>query len=163
MKDRMVLDARWFKTGIGRYTLALLKGLRDQHLEADVTCVTQPQYAELVSRFCDHVIISKPDIYTLQEQLVLPWIARDASAFYAPHYNIPILWKRKLLVTIHDLNHLLDATYSNTWKSQLYARPLLRLAVKMADIIVAPSNYTKKMLHQYLDVATDRVTVIPCP
>ena len=29
-------------------------------------------------------------------------------------------------MTIHDLNHLLDATYRGSWKSRLYAKPLLR-------------------------------------
>lgn len=159
----MVLDARWLKTGIGRYTLSLLKGLRDKHLNIDVTCITQPQHAELVSCFCDRVIVSRPDIYTIQEQLVLPWIARQATAFYAPHYNVPIMWRHKLLVTIHDLNHLLDATYRNSWRSRLYAKPLLKIAVKTANVIVVPSNYTKTMLNRYLDVSSDRITVIPCP
>jgi hypothetical protein len=65
----------------------------------------------MVSTFCDRVIPCAAGIYGIQEQLALPWLAREASALYAPHYNIPVLWKRPLLVTIHDLNHLLDATY----------------------------------------------------
>jgi alpha-1,3-rhamnosyl/mannosyltransferase len=73
------------------------------------------------------------------------------------------MWKHKLLVTIHDLNHLLDATYRNSWRSRIYAKPLLKLAVKMADVIVVPSNYTKTMLDRYLNVSPNRVTVISCP
>jgi glycosyltransferase involved in cell wall biosynthesis len=161
MTPRLVFDARWLRTGIGRYTLSVLKGLQGRLPDIETVCITQPQNKALVARFCDRVIAASQNIYTVQEQLVLPWIARGASGFYAPHYNIPILWRRQLLVTIHDLTHLLDATYRRNWKSRLYAKPLVTLAVNKADCIVTPSEYTRSMLHQHLQVSPERVTVIP--
>jgi glycosyltransferase involved in cell wall biosynthesis len=158
----IVIDARWLRTGIGRYTIALLQGLREQLGNASVTCITQPQYVGLVSAFCDRVIPCDAGIYGIQEQLALPWLARDAAALYAPHYNIPVLWKRPLLVTIHDLNHLLDATYRGTWKSRLYARPLLMAAARHADVIITPSEYTKAKLCEHLGADAAKITVVPC-
>jgi glycosyltransferase involved in cell wall biosynthesis len=158
---RLVFDARWLRTGIGRYTLSVLKGLRGHIPDIETVCITQPQHKALIAGLCDRVIEARQNIYTVQEQLVLPWIARGASAFYAPHYNIPVLWRRQLLVTIHDLTHLIDATYRGNWKSRLYAKPLVTLAVKRADCIVTPSEYTRRMLHQHLQVSPERVTVIP--
>lgn len=162
MNSSVAIDARWLRTGIGRYTLSLLQGLRGSIQNVTVTCITQPQHADLVSSFCDHVIPCAADIYGLKEQLALPWLARDAAALYSPHYNIPVMWRRPLLVTIHDLNHLLDATYGNTLKSRLYAKPLLQIAVKHADVIITPSEYTKTMLNEHLGVEPSRVSVIPC-
>jgi glycosyltransferase involved in cell wall biosynthesis len=158
----VAIDARWLRTGIGRYTLSLLHGLRDHLRNITLTCIAQPQDVDLVSAFCDRVLTSDADIYGIREQLSLPWLARTASALYAPHYNIPVMWRGALLVTIHDLNHLLDETYRGTWKSRLYARPLLNIAVRKADVIVTPSEYTKTKLNQHLGVEPSRISVIPC-
>jgi glycosyltransferase involved in cell wall biosynthesis len=158
----LVIDARWLRTGIGRYTLSLLHGVRDKLRDVFITCIAQSQGMDDVSSFCDRVLRCDADIYGMREQLALPGLARSASAFYAPHYNIPVMWRRKLLVTIHDLNHLLDATYRGTWKSRLYADPLLKLAVRKADVIVTPSEYTKAKLSQHLGVEPSRISVIPC-
>lgn len=162
MTKRLAIDARWLRTGIGRYTTSALRGLREQLRDIEIVCITQPRYQALVADLCDHVLLTRHNIYTVQEQLILPWIAREASAFYSPHYNIPIFWRHRLLVTIHDLTHLLDATYRRSWRTRLYAKPLTRVAIEKADCIVTPSEYTKGMLYQNLQVSPDRVTVIPC-
>ncbi len=161
MSQGIVIDARWLKTGIGRYTLSLLKGLRPHLENVCLTCITQPQYVDLVSGLCQRLILCDATIYGLKEQFALPWLARDSSALYVPHYNIPVAWRRRLLVTIHDLNHLLDTTYRASWKSCLYARPLLRVAASNADVIITPSEYTKSMLSEHLKVEPGKISVIP--
>jgi glycosyltransferase involved in cell wall biosynthesis len=161
LREDIVIDARWLRTGIGRYTLSLLRGLRPHLKNVCLTCITQPQYVDLVSGLCQRLILCDANIYGLKEQFALPWLARDASALYVPHYNIPVVWRRSLLVTIHDLNHLLDTTYRGSWKSSLYARPLLRVAATNADVIITPSEYTKAMLSEHLNVEPGRISVIP--
>jgi len=161
LSQGIVIDARWLRTGIGRYTLSLLQGLRPHLENVSLTCITQPQYVDLVSGLCERLILCNANIYGLKEQFALPWLARDASALYVPHYNIPVVWRRRMLVTIHDLNHLLDTTYRGSWKSSLYARPLLRVAATNADVIITPSEYTKAMLSEHLNVEPGRISVIP--
>jgi glycosyltransferase involved in cell wall biosynthesis len=162
LSESVVIDARWLRTGIGRYTLSLLQGLRNHLKNVFLACITQPQHVDLVSGLCERVITCDANIYGLKEQLALPWLARAASALYAPHYNIPIMWRRRLLVTIHDLNHLLDTTYRGSWKSRLYAKPLLSLAAANADVIITPSEYTKAMLSEHLNTEHGKISVIPC-
>lgn len=162
MSGGLVIDARWLRTGLGRYTLSLLHGVRKKLPNIFLTCIAQSQNVEEVSEFCDRLLRCDANIYGFREQLALPGLARSASAFYAPHYNIPVMWRRKLLVTIHDLNHLLDANYRGTWKSRMYAEPLLKVAVRKADVIVTPSEYTKTKLSQHLGVEGSRISVIPC-
>lgn len=158
-----MIDARWIKTGIGRYIVSLLEGLNEQLPAVDIACITHPQHVNALSKFCDRLILSKAGIYSIHEQLALPWLARNFAAFYAPHYNVPLSWPRKLLVTIHDLNHILDRTYRSSWKSKIYGAPILKVAAKKAHKIITPSSYTKSMLCEHLRVSEDRVTVIPCP
>ncbi len=161
MNASLVIDARWLRTGIGRYTLSLLQGLRESLKNISLTCITQPRYVDLISGLCQRVITCDAPIYGVKEQLALPWLAREATALYAPHYNIPVMWRRQLLVTIHDLNHLLDATYRSSWKSRLYAKPLLNLAARNADVIITPSEYTKAKLCEHLHADPARISVIP--
>jgi glycosyltransferase involved in cell wall biosynthesis len=162
MTTELAIDARWLKTGIGRYTQSLLSGLRAHLPGIRVSCIAQSRDASMVSEFVDHVATCNAGIYGVREQLELPRLSRKAAALYVPHYNIPVLWRGRLLVTIHDLNHLLDSGYRNTWRSRLYARPLLRKAVEKADVIVTPSRYTKLRLHQEFQVDSARIRVIPC-
>ena len=160
MSGSLVIDARWLKTGIGRYTLSLLHGVKVQW--PNYTCLTQPHHVAQVSQLCDRVIPCDAGIYGMKEQLAVPWMARKFDALYVPHYNIPLAWSKPLLVTIHDLNHLLHSNYRNTWKSRLYARPMLKAAIRQADVIVTPSQYTKAKLNEHLGVDPSRVLVIPC-
>ncbi|MGC2400217.1 MAG: glycosyltransferase family 1 protein [Acidobacteriaceae bacterium] len=162
MTTELAIDARWLKTGIGRYTQSLLPGLRGHLPGIRISCIAQSRDASMVSEFVDHVTVCDAGIYGIREQLELPRLSRKAAALYMPHYNIPLLWRGGLLVTIHDLNHLLDKGYRNTWRSRLYARPLLRKAVEKADVIVTPSGYTMLRLQQEFRVDPSRIRVIPC-
>jgi glycosyltransferase involved in cell wall biosynthesis len=161
LSESVVIDARWLRTGIGRYTLSLLQGLRAHLRNVSLTCITQPKYVDLISGLCERVITCDANIYGLKEQFALPWLARAASVLYAPHYNIPVMWRRRLLVTIHDLNHLLNTTYRRSWKSRLYAKPLLSFAAANADVIVTPSEYTKAMVSEHLNADAGKILVIP--
>ncbi len=161
-RPAVLVDARWLKSGIGRYTLTLLSNLRNHLREADLWCITDESHGELIGSFCDRVIRSSVDIYTCAEQLELPRLARGASVFHAPHYNIPLFWRGRLVVTIHDVNHILDAYYRYNWKSWLYARPMLLAAARKAVHIFTVSEYSKAMIVEYLHVAPEKVSVTYC-
>lgn len=162
MNAELTVDARWLRTGIGRYTHSLLSGLRDHLPDVQLSCIAQSRDARAVSGFVDRVVVCNAGIYGVREQLALPRLARRTAALYVPHYNIPILWRGPLLATIHDVNHLLGKSYRNTWRTSVYARPMLQRAVDQADVIVTPSRYTMLRLHENLRVDDSRVRVIPC-
>lgn len=92
----------------------------------------------------------------------MPRAARGVRLFHSPHYNFPLLWKGKLVVTIHDLNHLLDEGYRRRWKSRLYARPMLLAAAKKADCILTVSEYSKAMIVEHLGCPPERIAVTGC-
>jgi glycosyltransferase involved in cell wall biosynthesis len=161
MTPELTIDARWLKTGIGRYTNSLLSGLREHLPDVRLACIAQKQDLPAVSPFVDRVTVCNARIYGVREQLAVPRLAGKTSALYAPHYNVPVFWQGRLLVTIHDLNHLVDPGYRNTWRSHLYARPMLRRAISQAEIIVVPSRYTADRLDEVFSVEPSRVRVIP--
>jgi glycosyltransferase involved in cell wall biosynthesis len=156
------MDARWLRTGIGRYILTLLQGLKQWLPETRLTCITLPADVATISRYCDRVVQLDCSIYSAMEQARLPLIAPDAAVFCAPHYNVPVFRKGPLAVTIHDLTHLLFSGYKNTLRARLYAEPMLRIAANRASHIVTPSDYTRQMLVRRLHADPAKVSVIPC-
>jgi glycosyltransferase involved in cell wall biosynthesis len=158
----LLLDARWLKSGIGRYTLGLLRHLRNSLAEADLWCITNSAHAAIVGQFCDRIIPCDTGIYSFKEQLALPQFAREACLYHAPHYNLPLLRRGRTAVTIHDLNHLLDPQYRNSWKSWLYARPMLFAAAHRADHIFTVSQYSKATIVEHLRIRPEKITVTGC-
>jgi glycosyltransferase involved in cell wall biosynthesis len=161
MTAELAIDARWMRTGIGRYTKSVLTGLRAHLPDIRTSGIAQSQDRLLVSAFVDRVATCNAGIYGLREQMAVPWLAGKAAALYVPHYNIPIFWRGRLLVTIHDLNHLLTTGYRGTWRSRLYARPMLRRAAERADVVITPSWYTMLQLMDEFGVDRSRIRVIP--
>lgn len=160
--SEVVIDARWLRTGIGRYTLTLLQHLKPNLPETLLTCITMPAYVESVTPFCDRVVEMNCGIYSLAEQARLPFVSRHASVFCAPHYNIPVFRTGPLIVTIHDLTHLIFPAYRSRLHVRLYAELMIRLACARAAHIVTPSQYTRQMLIDRLGADPNKIAVIPC-
>ena len=158
----VVIDARWLRTGIGRYILTLLQELKQNLPDTLLTCITMPVHADTIAPHCDRVIEMNCGIYSVMEQARLPLIVRGASVFCAPHYNVPVFRTGPLVVTIHDLTHVLFAGYRKTLRARLYAEPMLRLACARAARIVTPSHYSRRMLLARLQADPEKIVVIPC-
>ena len=89
-------------------------------------------------------------------------LARNAAVFCAPHYNVPILRRGPIVVTIHDLTHLLFPAYRSTLRSCVYAKTMLRIASARASRIVTPSDYTRNSLIARLGIKPTKIVVVPC-
>jgi glycosyltransferase involved in cell wall biosynthesis len=158
----VVIDARWLRTGIGRYILTLLKELKSKLSNTLLTCITMPAHAEALVPLCDRVIEMSCGIYSLTEQLRLPLAVRSASVFCAPHYNLPVFRTGPIVVTIHDLTHLLFPTYRSTLRARIYANAMLRIASARAARVIVPSHYTRDCIIERLGVDPEKMCVIPC-
>jgi|SRR5580658_1309447 glycosyltransferase involved in cell wall biosynthesis len=161
-QPEVVFDARWLRTGIGRYIFTLLSDLRNHLAGLTLTCIAQPEDAERLAPLCDRVIPFQSGIYTLSEQLALPRIARGAAVFCAPHYNLPVLRTAPTIVTIHDITHVVFPQYARSLRARLYAFPMLKAACARAARIAVPSAYTKRMLIERLGADPEKIAVIPC-
>lgn len=159
-RKRLVLDARWLHSGIGRYILNLLGGLGRYRNGFAVRAIVQQSGAEQVKRLCDEVFVLDLPIYTFREQFAIPRAARGADLLHVPHYNAPVLYGGKLLVTIHDLIHISDPGFRHSPKAWAYARPMLNWIARKACHIVTVSEYSKSQIVDRLEIAPEKVTVI---
>ena len=154
----LCIDARWLYTGIGTYTLNLVREL-SKHSELELHGLTFSQHDAALRPYCNSLRVVNAPIYSVGEQFAVERATRAFPVLHVPHYNAPLIRSGTLLITIHDLTHILDARFRSTLKSRMYARPMLRLAARKAAHIFTVSEYSKRRIVEYLDVPSEKVTV----
>ncbi len=100
-------------------------------------------------------------IYSISEQFLL---ARkkptDTDLFWVSHYNIPLLYSGKLLVTVHDVFHIAMPEYREGIHQRLYAKTLFTAVKYKADKIICVSEFTAGELVRLTGVNPAKITVI---
>lgn len=100
-------------------------------------------------------------IYSIREQVELPSkIPADTTLFWSPHYNIPLLFGGRLLVTVHDTFHLAMPQFVHGWHRRLYSRVLFRAVRAKAAAILCVSHFGKSELLRFCPTGPQEVTVI---
>jgi len=162
MKSEVAIDARMLGySGIGTYLKNLLESYAGIECEFSfrLACPRQESVVEFGSDRFTWLRADAP-IYGLREQWQIPRVAKGSNLLHCPHYNVPCFYRGRLLVTIHDLTHIMDRTFRRTLRSLVYARPMLAIAGRKADHIIADSDFTKRQIVARLRVAPEKVTVI---
>ncbi len=111
---RVLIDARLYgpkDTGIGRYTQKLVENL----VKVDMKSGDSKNRYIILLRKSDFEILDFPNNwtkiladfkhYTFEEQFKMPILLskHKADLVHFPHFNVPILYFGKYIVTIHDL------------------------------------------------------------
>jgi glycosyltransferase involved in cell wall biosynthesis len=85
--------------------------------------------------------------YSLAEQIRLPFaIPYDTDLFFSPYYTIPLLYRGRLAVTVHDMSHLVVAEIVNDTRKRLYAQTMFHALRKRASVIFTVSDFSKSEL-----------------
>jgi glycosyltransferase involved in cell wall biosynthesis len=162
MTKTVAIDARWLVGGIGAYTEKLLLGLGKNTNGVELHAITRQADAARVKELCSGVTVVDVPIYTATEQVLIPRAARRYDLLHVPHFNIPVLYGRPLMVSIMDVIHLRSPKYRNSLSSFLYAWPMLSAAARRADHIVTVSNYSKTQIMETLGAPESKISVIHC-
>lgn len=84
-------------------------------------------------------------VYSLTEQVAFARLdLRRADLFWAPHYNIPLVPMRRLVVTVHDVMHLTQPEYRNRWLRRGYATTMYAAVRRRASAIICDSDFTRR-------------------
>ena len=154
MSPMITVDARMIHSaGIGTYLQGLLPRLIRLKPEVQFRLlgpVSQLRSFSWTGSANVQLIDCPSPIYGLGEQLELSRkIPKDTSLFWSPHYNIPLFFKGKLLVTVHDVFHLAMPQYTGGPLKRLYAKFMFASVRKKADAIICVSQFTRKELLKY--------------
>src|SRR5258708_16224800 len=159
MNPLIVIDARWLNSGIGTYIENLLAGIhrRGQREDFRICAVARRRDLKKLGSISDVVSVVNSSIYTIWEQIEVLRAARDCDLLHVPHYNAPVLYGGKLLVTIHDLTHIIDPVFRKTASSWVYAKPMLNRVARKASRIITVSEYSKCQIVEHLGVSPSKV------
>lgn len=106
--------------------------------------------------------------YGFAEQIKFPKIIQreKIDLMHFPHFNVPLLYRKSFVVTIHDLImfHYPRQEASTHgpflyWIKDTIHRFVVRNAVKRAKHIFVTSEFTKKDVHETLLVPNEKMTV----
>lgn len=158
------IDARFFGLlgkGLGRYTQKLI-----EHLEAVdtenryVVFLRQENFDEYQSYNKNFTkVLADYRWYSFAEQIFFPILLNKYKfdLMHFPHFNVPILYRRKFVLTIHDLILLhfptIRATMLNPlfyWIKYAAYKWAIGSAISRAKSIIAVSQFTKNdIIGQY--------------
>lgn len=169
---RIGIDARFYnESGVGRYIRNLLVHLQkiDSKNEYFIFLL-EPDYATLKFHKNFHKALANFAWYGFAEQFKFPQLLNKYKLDLAhfPHFNVPIFYTGKFVVTIHDLIHqhhsMQRVTTLNpfTFKiKQIGYRKVFKNAITKSCKIVAPSNSVRKLLEEEWNVNSGKVVVTP--
>jgi glycosyltransferase involved in cell wall biosynthesis len=104
--------------------------------------------------------VERRPVRLLWEQLVLPLIVRrlDADLLLSPHYTMPLLCGRPVVVTLHDATFFTHPELHEPLK-RLFFRFWTRTSLRRARACLTPSAATKQQLVQVAGAREDGVVV----
>jgi len=170
---RIVIDARMYgleHAGIGRYVLNLVKELEKKDKKNDYYLLLRKNYYQKLSfknKKFKKILADIPH-YSVKEQLLLPKIIKKIKPdlVHFPHFNVPLFYQGKYIVTIHDLiKHQSKGKETTTrlpflyWPKYVLYRLIIFLAIKRARRIITPSQYWQKELIKRYQVKPEKITV----
>lgn len=171
---RIGIDARFYGSigkGLGRYTQKLIESLEkiDQENQYFIFLKSE-NFEEYVpkSQNFQKVLADFP-WYTLDEQLKYPKLLKKykLDLVHFPHFNVPIFYFGKFVVTIHDLILLNFPTVRSStlslvsyWLKFLAYKIVINSAIFRSNRIIAVSKFTKKdILKNYTRIPEEKVLV----
>ena len=167
------IDARFFgpqAKGLGRYTQKLIEGLEKSDTQNNYVIFLRRENFEHFqpanSRF--KKVLADYPWYSLAEQIYLPWIIsrQRVDLMHFHHFNVPIFYQGRFVVTIHDLILRHFATrrastrgYLKYWLKNLAYRLVIWSAIKRAHQIITVSNYVKNDILKHFRIWPAKIIV----
>lgn len=159
----IVIDVRMLNnSGIGVYIEYLVGGLISAK---NYNIILIGAEKDIEAKFNKNAIYKIIDvnlpIYSLKEQFYLPFLIPMCDIFWSPHYNIPLLpiLAKKRIVTIHDTYHLAYSKTLNVFKV-LYAKVLLNSAVRLSEIVLTDSEFSKSEIIKFTNSRADKISIL---
>ncbi|MFN0118611.1 MAG: glycosyltransferase family 4 protein [Elusimicrobiota bacterium] len=145
-------------SGIGTTIDGFLSNLSDERLER--MCLIRSR--NWTGSYHVESLESKYPVYSITQHFYLgKWLnSLNLGLYHMPHFDVPLGYRGKLVITIHDLIHLLFPQYSSYPLANLYAKVVMRNAVERADQIIVVSNNTKHDLCYFFPEVAHKIAVV---
>ncbi len=177
-KLKICIDCRFWgleNTGLGRYTMRLVEELMHlDHHNDYYLLLRSDKYHQLLAPSYNlptnfHLVLADARQYTFKEQFLLTKILYQIKPdlLHVPHFNIPVFWLGKIVVTIHDLiKHSSVGADTTTLPMPIYWLKLLvyrywvvKQAILRSRTILVPSNFVKNELTTTYSISPSKIHV----
>jgi glycosyltransferase involved in cell wall biosynthesis len=159
------IDARKIQDfGIGTYVRNLIRSLAAIDAENRYILLAKPGDREglldLPANF--QVAMEKSPVYSVRELFSLSWqiYRRKLDLYHSTHYVLPAWVQSKVVVTIHDIIHLLYPEFLPSNFAFLYAQRMIRRSLTRGDRIISVSQNTRNDLMRHFDVDGRKIQVL---
>jgi len=169
---KILIDARLYgleNAGIGRYVMRLVQEIHQLDQKNDYVIVLNEKYfGELKFGEKWKKVMFSGKHYGISEQVKLPRLieAEKPDLVHFPHFNVPIWYKGKYVVTIHDmLMHKQTGAEATTlprvvyYTKRLGYKKVFGSAVKRAVKVIVPTKYVRDEVCRYYGLDDAKVTV----
>jgi glycosyltransferase involved in cell wall biosynthesis len=165
-KRRMTADLRmWRHSGIGRYLRNVVPLLLPQLSCENVRLIGQRELFEAVEWLDDpriEFVEEAAAIYSISEQMMgLRGRFRGSDLLWVPHFNGPLRYGGKMVVTIHDIAPLALPELLGNAVKRFYASQLIERSTTQAAAILCVSEFTRSELRNRLNVPESKLHVTP--
>jgi glycosyltransferase involved in cell wall biosynthesis len=166
-RPRVGIDARKLKDfGIGSYIRNLVEAMaiRPEADRYEFRLYVRRSDRDAVPALPSQFAIVEEDSpgYSVSELTRFSWrLLRDRlDLFHATHYVVPPLARARVVVTIHDIIHVLYPQFLPNRAAVLYARFMIRRALRRADRIITVSYNSKRDLVDYFGISPASIDVV---
>jgi len=170
---KILIDGRLYgleNAGLGRYLINLIEELSKIDNKNNYVILLRKKYFDKLDLPGNwKKVLADFHHYSLAEQIKLPKIihSENPDITHFPHFNIPLLYRGKYIVTIHDmLMHKFAGLSATTlplpfyFLKQVIYKIVFRRAVTGAKRIIVPSNAVKAEVLNYYHIDPTKIEVI---
>ncbi len=168
------IDARFFGAkdkGFGRYAESLIRNLEKIDSKNQYFIfLRKDSWEEYQSKNKNFKkVLADYKWYGWKEQILLPLKLKKykLDLVHFTHFNVPIFYRGKFIVTIHDLTLRHFPTFKKNLKNLIFYpfknlayKIVFRYAIENSEKIIAISEYTKKEILKYYKVNPEKIKVI---
>ncbi len=171
---RIGIDARFYGSvgkGLGRYAQKLIENLeRVDKKNQYFVFLLKENFEEFQPKNKNFKkVLANYRWYTFSEQVNMPKLLNkyNLDIVHFPHFNVPIFYRRKFIITIHDLILLRFPTRKATrlnpifyWIKFMAYKIVIGNAVRQSNKIITVSKFSKKdILNKYPFLKKNKVIV----
>lgn len=159
------LDARKIQDfGIGTYVRNLVAALARVDRENRYVLLVRPADKEALPPLPEtfRTVVESAGVYSARELFALSYrlFRLKLDLYHATHYVLPVVVPSRVVVTIHDIIHLLYPEFLPSGLAFLYAQRMIHRSLGRGDRIIAVSQNTKADLMEYFDVDGKKIQVV---
>lgn len=167
------IDARFYGSlgkGLGRYTQKLIEHLEEIDKENEYIIFLRRENLDEYRPKNDNFqkVLADYRWYSFSEQILFPLLLmrQRCDIVHFPHFNVPLLYLGKFIVTIHDLILIHFPTQRATTLNPLWYRikfsaykVAIWWAVKKSQHIMTVSEFTEQDILKHYDIPAKKITV----